>query len=95
MNNLVSLGLPILELSKIVMYEFWYDYLKPTYCKKLCYMDTSCSILYKKPMILLKKVKTSFENYNNELNIPLPKRIKTINLSVICVMKDKLGGKII
>ena len=27
----------------------------------------------KKPMILLKKVKTSSENYNNELNIPLPK----------------------
>ena len=26
-----------------------------------------------KPMILLKKVKTSSENYNNELNIPLPK----------------------
>ena len=37
------LGLSILELSKILMYEFWHDYLKPKYGKKktkLCYMDT-------------------------------------------------------
>ena len=42
MNRPVYLGLPILELSKIFMYEFWYDYLKPKYDEKakLCYMDT-------------------------------------------------------
>ena len=28
MNKLVYLGLSILELSKIVIYEFWYDYVK-------------------------------------------------------------------
>ena len=28
LNKCVYLGLPILELSKILMYEFWYDYLK-------------------------------------------------------------------
>ena len=44
----VSLGLPILELSKILMYEFWYDYIKPKYCEKskLCYMDTDSFIVY-------------------------------------------------
>ena len=31
MNKLVYLGLSILDLSKILMYEFWYDYLKPRY----------------------------------------------------------------
>ena len=32
---------PILELSKTVIYEFWYDYVKPKYSEKiLCYMDT-------------------------------------------------------
>ena len=42
MNRPVYLGLPILELSKIFMYEFWYDYLKPKYDEKakLCYIDT-------------------------------------------------------
>ena len=30
MNKSVYLGLSILTLSKIVMYEFWYDYIKLT-----------------------------------------------------------------
>ena len=48
MNILVHLGLSILELSKILMYEVWYYYVKPKYCErvKLCYMDTDSSIVY-------------------------------------------------
>ena len=34
MNELVYSGLSILELSKILMYEFWYDYVKPEYHEK-------------------------------------------------------------
>ena len=34
MNKPVYLGLSILELSKILMHEFWYDYVKPKYGKK-------------------------------------------------------------
>ena len=42
MNKHVYLGLSTLELSKILVYEFWYAYVKPKYSKKakLCYMDT-------------------------------------------------------
>ena len=29
MNKPVCFGLSILEISKIVVYEFWYDYMKP------------------------------------------------------------------
>ena len=49
MNKPVYLGLSILELSKIVMYEFWYDYVKPTYEEhtKLCYMDIDSFIVHK------------------------------------------------
>ena len=38
----VFLGLPILEISKVAMYGFRYDYLKPKYNEKpkLCYMET-------------------------------------------------------
>ena len=36
MNKPVYLGLWILELSKILMYKFWYDYVKPKYGKKWC-----------------------------------------------------------
>ena len=47
MNKPVYLGLSIPELSKILMYEFWYDYVKPKYDKKarLCYMDTDSIIV--------------------------------------------------
>ena len=31
MNKLVYLALSILEISKIIMYKFWYDYVKPKY----------------------------------------------------------------
>ena len=37
MNKAVYLGLSILELSKILMYEFWYDYVKPKYGEKAKY----------------------------------------------------------
>ena len=34
MNKPVYLGLTILEISKLVMSAFWYDYLKPKYAEK-------------------------------------------------------------
>ena len=42
MNKFVILGLSTLELSKMLMYEFWYDYVKPKYGEKakLHYMYT-------------------------------------------------------
>ena len=47
MNKTVYLGLSILELSKIIMYKFWYDYVKPKYGKKQnCVMDTDSFIVY-------------------------------------------------
>ena len=35
MNKPAYLALLILELSKMLMYEFWYDYVKPKYGKKI------------------------------------------------------------
>ena len=48
MNKPVYLGMSILHISKTLMYEFWYDYIKPKYHKnaKLCYMDTSSFVIY-------------------------------------------------
>ena len=48
MNKSVYLGLSMLDLSKSVMYEFWYDYVKPKYresCKTLLfeYRQLHCS----------------------------------------------------
>ena len=48
MNKPVYLGLSILEFSKTLMYEFWYDYMKPKYGDnvKLSYMDTDSFIMH-------------------------------------------------
>ena len=71
-NKPVYLGLSILELSKILMYEFWYDYVKPKYGKqaKLCYMDTDSFNVYIKTDDIYKdiaNVKTKFDTSNYEL----------------------------
>ena len=89
MNKPVYLGLSILELSKTLMYEFWYDYVKPKYEKaKSCYMDTVNFMMFIKILQML-KLDLIFQ-IMNQIN-PCPKtKIKKI----IGLMKDELGGKI-
>ena len=47
MNEPIYLGLSILEISKIIMYEFWYDYMKKKYgdIVKLSYTDTDSLVM--------------------------------------------------
>ena len=79
MNKPVYLGLSILDLSKTVMYEFWYDYLKPKYSEnaKLCYMDTDSFIVYVKTDYIYKDiaedVEKRFDTSNFKIDRPLPK----------------------
>ena len=76
----VYLGLSILELSKIVMYEFWYDFVKPKYGEKakLYYMDTESFILYIKTDDIYEDIaedaETRLNVSNYELDRSLPKR---------------------
>ena len=67
MNKPIYLGLSILALSKILMYEFWYNFVKPKYDKKgeSCYMNTDSFIVYIKTDDIYKNIgediKTSFD----------------------------------
>ena len=56
MNKPVYLALSILKIIKIVLYEFWYNYVRPKYREKakLCYMDVDSFIVYTKKMIFIK-----------------------------------------
>ena len=46
MNKPVYVRQAVLDISKTLMYEFWYDYIIPKYDDKvrLCYMDTDSFI---------------------------------------------------
>ena len=98
MNKPIYLGLSILDISKILMYEFWYDYMKPKYGNdvKLCYMDTDSFIMSIKANDFYKDiandVEKRFDTSNYEVNRPLP---TGKNKKVIGLMNDELGGKII
>ena len=97
MNKRVYLGLSIVELSKMVMYEFWYDYVKPKSGGKtsLRHINTDSFIVYIKADDIYKDisedVETRFDTSNSELDKPFP---KGKNKKVIGLMKDELGGKI-
>ena len=97
-NKPIYLGLSILNISKILMYEFWYDYMKPKYGNKvrLCYMDTESFIMNIRTNDFYKDIANDvdkrFDTSNYELNRPLP---TGKNKKVIGLMKDELGGKII
>ena len=64
MNKPIYLGLSILEISKILMYEFWYDYMKSNYDNnfKLCYMDTDSFIMNIKTNDFYKDIANDVEN---------------------------------
>ena len=98
MNKPIYLGLSILEISKIIMYEFWYDYVKKKYgdMVKLCYMDTDSLIMNIKTKDFYKDiardVEERFDTSNYDVDRPLP---KGKNKNVIGLMKDELSGGII
>ena len=98
MNKPIYLGLSILDISKILMYEFWYNYMKPKYNDnvKLCYMDTDSFVMNIKTKDFYKDISSDvdkrFDTSNYEVNRPLP---TGKNKKVIGLMKDELGGKII
>ena len=77
MNKPIYLGLSILDISKILMYEFWYDYKKPKYGNdvKLCYMNTDSFIMIIKTNNFYKDiandVEKRFDASNYEVNRPL------------------------
>ena len=63
-NKLLYLGISILDISKMLMYEFWYDYINPIYGDraKLCYTDTDSFIIYIKTKDFFEDISNDVEN---------------------------------
>ena len=101
MNKPVYLGQAILDLSKIVMYEYHYDCMVPKYGETLtpCYMETDLLVYHIKAKDFYDDIADDVEErfytsgYSGRPcnNRPLP---VGINKKVIGLMKDKLRGAI-
>ena len=100
MTKPLYLGMSILDISKILMYEFWYNYIIPKYGDraKLCYTDTDSFIIYIKTEDFFQDISNDVEkwfdtsNYDKNDKRPLP---IGKNKTVPGLFKDELGGKII
>ena len=98
MNKPIYLGLLILEISKTLMYEFWYDYMKPKYANnvKLCYMDMDSFIINIKTNDFYKNISNDVQNRFDTSTYEVSRSLPTgKNKKIIGLMKDELGGKII
>ena len=99
MNKPVYLGQAILDISKTLMYKFWYDYIKPKYQEKarLCYADTDSFIINIETEDFYEDITQDINkwfdtsNYDKNDKRPLP---IGINKKVIRKFKDELEGKI-
>ena len=99
MTKPLYLGMSILDISKTLMYQFWYDYIKWKYGDraKLCYTDTDSFVIYIKTEDFFEDISkdvdgwfyTSNYNENNIRPLPIGK-----NKRVPGLFKDELGGKI-
>ena len=97
MNKPVYLSQAILNLSKILMYEFHYDYMIPKYGDrfKLCYMDNDSLVYHIRTedfyADIMDDVQTRFNTSGYIPDRPFP---VGLNIKVIGLMKDELGSKI-
>ena len=97
MNKPIYLGQAILDLSKIIMYEFHYDYMVPKYGERLnlCYMDTDSLIYNIEMKDFYKDIAKDVPNrFDTSGYLPNKPSLTGLNKKVIALMKDELGGEI-
>ena len=96
MNKPVYIGQAVLDISKTLMYEFWYDYIKPK-CRekaKLYYMDTDSFIMFIETEDFYKDISNDVkERFDTSGYHKDHKRLPVgLNKNVIDKMKVKLNG---
>ena len=99
MDKPIAVGQAILDISKTLMYEFQYDYLKPKYQDKvkLCYMDTDSFIIHTETDDFFEDIADDVDEWfdtskfdkNDNRPLPIGK-----NKEKIGKFKDELNGQI-
>ena len=100
MNKPIYLGMCILELSKTIMYDFHYQYIKPKYGDKakLLFTDTDSFMYEIETEDFYKDISGDVKDRFDTSDYPEnhPSGIPTgINKKVLGMMKDEAGGKTI
>ena len=97
MNKPVYVGMSVLDISKTLMYKFWWDFIKPKYLDrtKLCYTYWYLYYSYYNWRFFWRHCwwcyKMVWYIYDENDKRPLPMGIKK---KVYGFFKDQLGGKI-
>ena len=100
MDKPILVGQAILDKSKELTYQFYYDYLKPKFKDKvnLMHMDTDSFVLSMESDDFFKDIKDDlkewFDTSGYEKNRVLPDEFKknaSVNKKIIVKMKDELG----
>ena len=96
LNKPIYVGMSVLDLSKWLMYDFYYNKLKKTYGKdvKLCYTDTDSVIIQVDTNDLYKDMLKHADLYDTSNYAPGHPLYSDQNKKVIGKFKDELGGKV-
>lgn len=98
MNKPIAIGLAVLDISKVVMYDFHYNFMKPKYGENISlnYTDTDSFIYHVKTECFYSDMKQDIEKYDtsdyasdNVYNLP------RVNKKVPGLFKDELNGAIV
>ena len=99
MSTPVYLGMSILDISKTLMYKFWYDYIQSKYGEraKLCYTDADSFIIHIITEDFFEDIADDVErwfdisnyDYNDKRLLPIGENKKRLGF-----FKDELGEKI-
>ena len=97
LNKPIYVGMSVLDLSKHLMYNFYYNNLKKTYSDKiqLLYTDTDSVIIHVQTEDIYQDMQANISDYDTSNYQPSHPLFSTANKKVIGKFKDELGGKLL
>lgn len=97
MNKPIAVGMSVLDISKLTMYSFLYDFLKPKYGDKVqvAYTDTDSFILNVETSDFYEDIRNNIEMFDTS-DYPRPNKynIERKNKKIPGLFKDELNGNI-
>ena len=96
LNKPIYVGMSVLDLSKMLMYDFYYNHLKKlyTYNIRLLYTDTVSLIVKVDTEDIYADMKKNLDEYDTSNYSPDHPLFSNTNKKVIGKFKDELGGRL-